>query len=169
MPAPIDWTGHIFGKLTVLAIGEPVKVNKGRWNLRRWRCRCECGNEVVVRTTHLTNGNTRSCGCLQRQKASISGKARSDHREPGVCPYCGKDIARRMNQRFCGRECKEAYELADRANMQCSFCGQPLKDTGMGRRPDYCSSACKRRMQSLRETNLEALTINEQLSRRVDE
>ena len=28
-----------------------------------WRCRCDCGNEVVVREICLKNGHTTSCGC----------------------------------------------------------------------------------------------------------
>jgi hypothetical protein len=32
-----------------------------------WRCLCDCGNEVVVRTERLTHGITKSCGCLNRK------------------------------------------------------------------------------------------------------
>ncbi len=32
-----------------------------------WRCRCRCGEEVVVSISKLRNGNTRSCGCLRRE------------------------------------------------------------------------------------------------------
>jgi len=32
-----------------------------------WRCRCECGNEVVVRGLRMLAGKTRSCGCLERE------------------------------------------------------------------------------------------------------
>lgn len=31
-----------------------------------WACRCDCGNVAHVRQPNLLNGNTRSCGCLQR-------------------------------------------------------------------------------------------------------
>lgn len=46
-----------------------------------WRCRCACGANVDALGESLRSGNTKSCGCLQREKASISnrthGKARS--------------------------------------------------------------------------------------------
>lgn len=29
-----------------------------------WRCRCDCGAEVMVPASSLTSGNTKSCGCL---------------------------------------------------------------------------------------------------------
>lgn len=36
----------------------------------KYLCQCDCGNTVLVETAKLTNGNTKSCGCLQRDKAS---------------------------------------------------------------------------------------------------
>lgn len=34
---------------------------------RQWLCLCDCGNEVVVPYNCLNSGNTKSCGCLQRE------------------------------------------------------------------------------------------------------
>jgi hypothetical protein len=31
---------------------------------------CDCGNEVIVATYNLTNHNTQSCGCYQKQRSS---------------------------------------------------------------------------------------------------
>lgn len=53
----LDLTGQRFGMLTVLHRAE----NIGRDTA--WRCRCDCGNETVVRTCYLRKGRTRSCGC----------------------------------------------------------------------------------------------------------
>ena len=36
-----------------------------------WRCLCLCGTETDVTTADLRSGNTKSCGCLQREKATI--------------------------------------------------------------------------------------------------
>lgn len=36
-----------------------------------WKCVCECGNEIIVKTADLTAGVRKSCGCLQME----SGKA----------------------------------------------------------------------------------------------
>lgn len=35
-----------------------------------WKCKCKCGNECEVSGHSLTSGNTKSCGCLQKKKAS---------------------------------------------------------------------------------------------------
>lgn len=51
--------GQRFGMLVVLE--EAPKVQSEI----TWRCRCDCGNETIVRRYALRNGNTRSCGCLR--------------------------------------------------------------------------------------------------------
>lgn len=64
-----DMTGKRFGRLQVLEAEQ-----RGQGRKRYWRCRCQCGNEVVVEESHLKDGHTRSCGCLRRelmQKRSV--------------------------------------------------------------------------------------------------
>jgi hypothetical protein len=67
VPNRIDLTGKVFGKLHVIT---PEKANGG---FTRWRCRCDCGNECVVRTANLRSGTTRSCGCLRKERLSKHG------------------------------------------------------------------------------------------------
>lgn len=57
--------GMTFGRLSVLR-RSPRKDSDGR--MRRWVCRCECGEQAVVRSTLLTQGLTKSCGCLRTEK-----------------------------------------------------------------------------------------------------
>ena len=65
----IDLTGQTFGRLTVLNYHG---VNdKG---IHMWLCRCECGNEKVVRGDALRYGLTRSCGCLAHEAHVALGK-----------------------------------------------------------------------------------------------
>ena len=71
----IDMTGMIVGRLTVI---ERAGSDKKKQAL--FRCKCECGNEVVVTGYSLRKGETKSCGCLQRDIArenkskDLSGK-----------------------------------------------------------------------------------------------
>ena len=69
----IDLTGQRFGKLIVIRF---VGTTKARQAI--WRCRCDCGNETDVKSSCLRNGDTRSCGCLQRM---ISKEANTKHGE----------------------------------------------------------------------------------------
>lgn len=54
----VDITGQKFGRLTAL---ERV-TKKGQ---SKWLCECDCGNYKIIEQGHLTNGSTKSCGCLQ--------------------------------------------------------------------------------------------------------
>lgn len=60
----MDLTGQTFGRLTVISRG-PNKRTSAAW----W-CQCNCGNPelILVLGTYLRNGNTKSCGCLQKEK-----------------------------------------------------------------------------------------------------
>lgn len=54
--------GQTFGKLTV--IGKTNKRDPSSGSII-WKCRCECGNIIEIRTNALTSAHTMSCGCLQ--------------------------------------------------------------------------------------------------------
>lgn len=73
-----DITGKKYGRLTVL---KEFGRNKSREIL--WECKCDCGNSKTVKITYtnLTHGNTQSCGCLQKERASISNKTHGDSKE----------------------------------------------------------------------------------------
>jgi hypothetical protein len=55
-----DLTGQRFGR--VLVLSEARSAN----GKLRWFCRCDCGNEVMLRPQHLADGKTKSCGCYRR-------------------------------------------------------------------------------------------------------
>ena len=63
MTEKIDMTGRVIGRL--LVIEECGRSSRGEV---LWRCRCECGNEVIVRGDSLRNENTTSCGCYNRER-----------------------------------------------------------------------------------------------------
>ena len=69
----VDWTGHTFGRLTVIEKitekGQPTK----------YMCKCECGNTKIVNGSSLTSGNTKSCGCLRVEKATKEALSRTKH------------------------------------------------------------------------------------------
>lgn len=56
-----DLTGQRFGRLVVLSRG-PSDGHGARWH-----CICDCGTAKLAKAQRLTQGNTRSCGCLQRE------------------------------------------------------------------------------------------------------
>ncbi len=70
MSKSIDLTGKIFNKLTVLK-----RVENDKNGNAQWLCKCNCKdeNKIIVRTSYLKSGHTKSCGCLQREKTAIMG------------------------------------------------------------------------------------------------
>lgn len=58
----IDLTGQRFGKLVVI---ERAGTQNGHI---LWKCKCDCGNEIVTLMNSLRGGNTISCGCFRREK-----------------------------------------------------------------------------------------------------
>lgn len=57
--------GRTFGRLQVLSLHSTKRGNQRI--IRRWLCKCECGNEKDIDGCNLKNGHIRSCGCLQRE------------------------------------------------------------------------------------------------------
>jgi len=81
MPKKIDLTGRRFGRLVVLYdTGERKSGNVV------WHCRCDCENEVNVRSGDLTSGNTTSCGCYNRERVAeactVHGMAQRGKQHP---------------------------------------------------------------------------------------
>lgn len=62
----MDLIGQRYGRLTVLQRAETINKRT------RWLCRCDCGQEVTVEAYNLKTGHTQSCGCLQKEAASLA-------------------------------------------------------------------------------------------------
>lgn len=62
-----DLSGQRFGRLVVIRRDGSDAAGA------RWLCRCDCGRDISVRSGHLRNGNSKSCGCLKREFESVGG------------------------------------------------------------------------------------------------
>lgn len=88
-PNFIDLTDQRFGRWTV----ESYAGRRGRKPY--WACRCDCGGAKIVHGSHLKDGRSRSCGCLnrevQRQSFEKHGGAPYDKskRHPLYRVWCG--------------------------------------------------------------------------------
>lgn len=61
-----------FGKLKVIKFnGYQENINAKR---RMWLCKCDCGNEKIIRGSHLTTGKIVSCGCYGKSLIGINSK-----------------------------------------------------------------------------------------------
>lgn len=59
----IDEIGNVYGYLTVIERAPSSKDNHAMW-----KCKCKCGNEVIVTGKNLRSGNTQSCGCYKKER-----------------------------------------------------------------------------------------------------
>lgn len=66
-----NYTGQVFGRLTVLEFVERKN------NISYWKCKCSCGNEIVIPIKYLVCGDTKSCGCIRKEKVSKLAKSKS--------------------------------------------------------------------------------------------
>lgn len=61
----IDMTGKVFGRWRVIDRAESSGVSTGA----RWNCVCECGNTKSVSGALLRQGESKSCGCLHKERS----------------------------------------------------------------------------------------------------
>lgn len=70
--------GDKFGRWTVTE-----RFHEDEPKRARWLCACDCGTEKVIRRDSLVRGQTKSCGCLQREgvaaRSEIHGHQRGGH------------------------------------------------------------------------------------------
>ena len=55
----VDEINNQYGKLTV------IEFDSIKNHIAYWKCRCKCGNEIIVAGNHLRSGHTKSCGCIK--------------------------------------------------------------------------------------------------------
>lgn len=62
MSRVVDLVGKRFSRLTVLSF---ASLDKRKSSM--WLCKCDCGNEKIIRGSSLNSGSTKSCGCFNHE------------------------------------------------------------------------------------------------------
>lgn len=125
---PRDLTGMVFSRLTVLGMAA-----RSRGYVTYWDCQCSCGLSVVVVVVvvvdrySLLSGNTKSCGCIKRERGAA------------FCATHGHDIkkhgcARRRNQT---REYVAWSSMRSRCFCQSSFAWKDYGGRGITCCPEW--------------------------------
>lgn len=106
-----DLTGQKFGMLTVICMDKEKSRNS---NKTYWLCKCDCGNLELksIAGTHLTLGETISCGCLEHP----SGE-RNPNWKGGITPQYIKE---RSTPEY--NQWRKAVYKKD--NYTCQCCGR---------------------------------------------
>jgi hypothetical protein len=73
--------GRIFTRLLVIA-----RAGSNKHGFSLWECICDCGNKRIVGAGELLRGETKSCGCLRRDRIARlkwkHGHARNGNQSP---------------------------------------------------------------------------------------
>lgn len=69
-----DMTGQRFARIRVLH-----REGRNAGGMATWACVCDCGKPVVVAGAWLRNGDTKSCGCLSRDRMAGVGRGNLAH------------------------------------------------------------------------------------------
>jgi hypothetical protein len=75
--------GKSFGRLTVVGSSGWHKF-PSRGRARKVKCQCKCGKVVCCLLQSLVSGNTKSCGCLQKENAASRSKNKAYQVKPGT-------------------------------------------------------------------------------------
>lgn len=107
-----DVTGEKFGRLTAL-----YRDN----DLGKWVCSCECGGTRTSKLASLRNGDSKSCGCLQKEKASAS--ITNQHKEKRRARGLSEDIPMSTQYSLERQEFKYlSLEIMKRDSFTCAWC-----------------------------------------------
>lgn len=114
MSNKVDLTGKRFGRLVVLEQAEYHIDKKGR-KIRMWKCKCDCGNETIVRHGGLQSGTTTSCGCFHKE---IVGSLNRTH---GLSANCGRlyPLWKSIKYRCYNKNSKSYSQYGGRGIVMC--------------------------------------------------
>lgn len=122
MPPTVDITGQRYGMLVAIA-----REENGSSNTTRWRCRCDCGREIVVRTNALRAGRTVGCGCTRAARARDLGH-RNGLGEEGILRQQYRVHRNNASRLGCAPLPRAVWEAIVR--QPCHYCGQSEMRSG---------------------------------------
>jgi hypothetical protein len=143
-------TGTKFNRLSFVELAHRDTATR-KWN---WKCICECGREVVAVGSNIISGRTKSCGCLQKERASAAHKTHGGSGGVSDVYYIWKNMRQRcLNPRnraypnYGGR----GITICDRwlesfKNFEEDMGPRPSKNHSIDRKDNngnYCKENCR--------------------------
>lgn len=114
-PRHKDRAGQRFGRLTALEF-----AGREKWGCTLWKCQCDCGQIIITRLQSLTGGETKSCGCLQKEIVSNIHRKEKGQASFNSLYYSYLQAAKKRYVPFTLT--KDAFK--DFTQQSCYYCGQ---------------------------------------------
>jgi len=116
-----DLSGQRFGRLTVKSFsGSKRYVTYSR---AYWKCVCDCGNELDVKSDSLISGHTKSCGCYLKDTRNENHGSRT--------PY-GHSSLNKVYHNYKSDAIKRGLDFSlskddfsEIIKQDCIYCGSP--------------------------------------------
>lgn len=146
--------GQRFGRLKVI---EFMGINSGH---TKWQCRCDCGNTVIVSANNLKSGNTKSCGCLDKENlikacSKKEGEAsfnrlyvdyKKHAKKKNLIFDLSKDEFRKITSQncyYCGTNPEQISNPSKKGNNYYIYNGIDRFEPSLGYIKSNCVPACK--------------------------
>ena len=144
-----DITGKVFSRWSVLRRADNTESGRAAW-----LCKCECGNERMITTSTLTNGRSKSCGCLSAELTTTHGlnNSRVQTIWEGMQQRCYNEVAPN-HPNYGGRGIKIEWECIEDFY---SDMGHPPNGTSLDRVDNdgnYSKENCRWATQSQQTRN----------------
>lgn len=106
----IDMTGWTFGRLTVIRSAPISLTMRTSQRCRVWVVKCSCGSpEYLVNGTSLRQGNSKSCGCLHRERLAKMHKEKRRRRAALLTAPLSIQIAELRHRVIGGKRIARRY------------------------------------------------------------
>lgn len=131
-----DITGKTFGKLIVIKFSH---YDREKSIKQYWLCKCDCGNEKIIIVNSLINGDTKSCGCIEKENLE---KHKQRFKKQVVLP---KNVAAfnelHYKYKICAKQRKIEFNLSREDSEKlfcgnCYYCGQKPSRKASKRSPN---------------------------------
>ena len=97
----INLKGKRFGKLLVI----DKTLERTKSGSVKWRCKCDCGNEVVISSASLKSG-TKSCGCYLAEWNSSTKRIYEYDRENKRIYNIWRGVKARVSEKGSSKNCQ---------------------------------------------------------------
>lgn len=130
MGAIIDLTDQVFGNLTVLERDyEYIKKNNIKKKGVYWKCKCQCGNLITVRSDHLRGSKIQSCGCLRSAVLSTDITGQKFGKLTAIKPTSERNLSGHIMwicKCDCGNICKVGSSYLINGHTQSCGCANSI-------------------------------------------